>query len=384
MVSYFIVALVASIFLYSIVGWLERRAATQPHGYFQAGRNIGSTELSGTYIATSLALANAIFYFLWLGYTAGLVGLWIQLAWCLGFVVLWYFLPKMLDESGKDTLHGYLGSRFGTTTALLAAIVSFLGIGMNFGYEVIVGSTLAFSAWPESVGAVAVVATVVTLLVIVYCAVGGFAAVIRTDTFQWIFGSLALVVALVIIRSKIADTPGGLGAFYEANKSHFSLFSKTGILALGGAVALLSNIAFSLPWQVCDVTSWQKVSACNPKFSGQLRIGVLLTGIYLFFIPGLITLLLGIYLRHFDPAGNSLLGSLINATKDSPLFTIFILFGFLAAMISTADTFLIGATQTLVLDLLKRRRVRDHNANYLAVDASHVRLAKLLRGSSNR
>lgn len=387
MLTQVLIAVLASAVFYGYWGWRHRSDARTPIGFFQAGRNMGSVGLSGTYIATSLALANAIFYFLWLGYTAGLVGIWIQLAWCLGFVVLYSLIPKMLRESGTKTLHEFVGTYFGRKTAVLAAVISCVGIGLNFGYEIVVGSTLSMSVWPDSPGAVLWFAIVMTLIVVAYCVFGGFAAVLRTDTFQWIVSSIALLAALLIVRHDI-DSSVTLTAFHQQHSGHLSLFSREGLVGIGGLgtltggiVTLISFLIMSIPWQFCDMTSWQKLSACDPKRQAGIRSGVLFSGVYVFFMPAFITLMIGVYLRHYDDAGSSLLGALLRATSANPIFGVFILFGLLAALVSTADTYLIGSLQAFVLDVLHRRKRpsrSDEPAAGIRIPEATVPLAKKL------
>jgi Na+/proline symporter len=339
--------------VYLTIAWRERRAAKTALGYFQAGRNIGASTLSGTYVATSLALANAIFYFLWLGYTAGLVGFWIQAAWCAGFVLLYFFLPKLLEESGTTTFHEFLAIRFGRTAGLLAALISTVGLTLNFGYEVLVGATISEAVWVGNHGASVAIAFLIAILVASMCWLGGFAGVLRTDATQWILATISLIVALVFTRQAI-ETSHGLAAFHAQNADAFSLFSLKGIAAMGGGLALLSNIAFSLPWQFCDMTSWQKLSASDPNRRRGIGSGILFSGLYLLFIPGLVALTIGIYLRGIPGSENSLFSALFSVFDQQPVLLGTVFVGFLAAQISTAETFLIGATQAIALDVLKR------------------------------
>lgn len=356
-ILFFVVVAISGL-AYIYIAWRERHLARTPIGFFQAGRNMGPVTLSGTYIATSLALANAMFYFLWLGYNIGLVGLWIQLAWCLGFVVLFKLLPKILKESGTKTFHEYIEVNFGKFTARMAAFISFLGIGLNFGYEILVGSTISNSIWGMEPYNVFGFALLIVIIVIMYSLIGGFSAILRTDSFQWVASSLALILSLLAMRQYIASQPQeALQSYNEISQQLMNPFNFKNLAMIGGWIALLSNIAFSFPWQICDMTSWQKLSSCDPKSKDNIRWGIIFSGIYLFFIPGFVTLLLGIYLRAYSGAENSLLGSLITISYDYPPITVLMLIGFLSALISTADTFLIGSTQAFVLDIWKTKRV---------------------------
>lgn len=338
---------------YFWVAYKERHLAQTPVGFFQSGRNTGFTRLSGTYIATSLALANAIFYFLWLGYNVGLSGLWIQLAWCLGFGILWYYLPILLRETNANTLHGYLEKKYGKVTAKIAATISFVGIGLNFGYEVLVGSTIFSAGWPEINMIILVAAACITFGMVICCRLGGFSTVIRTDTFQWLIAALALLICLYVVATK-ATSQIGLVNFIKSNPSLFSM-SLTSALAGLGLLGLLSNLAFSLPWQIVDVSSWQKISSCDPSKLNKLKYGVLFSGLLIFFVPGIITLFIGIFLRGITDSDANLMGSLLLVISESPILLFFVLVGFLSALISTADTFLVGAVQTLIIDIFSHK-----------------------------
>ncbi len=376
-------AVIAAVFMF--VAWRERRSATTSVGFFQAGRNIGAIPVSGTYIATSLALANAVFYFLWLGYTAGLVGIWIQVAWCFGFLVLFQFAPKILMRSGHLTFHDFIASHFGRNVAILAAIISFVGLSLNFGYEVLIGSTIATEAGALGILPVLIVAALVTLLVISYCVVGGFAAVIRTDMWQWSLATISLLICFfVLITGVVSDV--GWREFVASNPDHFDFFSLQGIAAIGGGLALLSNLLFSLPWQICDMTSWQKLSASDDRQPEAVRVGILASGVFLLIVPGFLVLLLGILLRSIEGADTALLGAMVQQVAAlGGVVTVLVLIGLFAAQVSSADTFLIGASQALVVDLIARNRDNVPMAAYDAPDEvaisipdTHVNTAKRL------
>ena len=356
MIDQIFIALAAIALVFMLVAIRERRLAQTSLGFFQAGRNIGAVPVSGTYIATSLALANAVFYFLWLGYTAGLVGIWIQVAWCLGFVVLFVFAPRILRRSGHLTFHDFIASHYGRNVAVFAATISFLGLSLNFGYEVLIGSTIASETGATGIAPVLIVAALVTTLVVIYCVVGGFAAVIRTDMWQWALATAALLVCFFVLMTNVVNEIGWR-EFVITNPNHFDFFSFQGVAAIGGGVALISNLLFSLPWQVCDMTSWQKLSASDERQPNAVRLGILASGVFLIAVPGFLVLMLGILLRNVAGAEMSLLGAMVaEVALLGGVVTLFVLVGLFAAQVSSADTFLIGASQALVIDLIARNR----------------------------
>lgn len=133
----------------------------------------------------------------------------------LAMVILAFTLVPRLHRSGVATAYAYLGRRFGRSTHLVSAFVFLVLRALSAGF-VIYTPALVLSVvfgWPLdwTIVGLGVVATA-------YTAIGGLAAVIRTDVKQAAVMALGLAVAIAVIVGELGDSVGLRGAWAIASE----------------------------------------------------------------------------------------------------------------------------------------------------------------------
>ena len=87
------------------------------------------------------------------------------------------------SHTSTDPFPDFLAHRFGEPTRLVAALVSAIGYAGFTGSQLLAGGKLASAAFEFDLTTAVLVMSVV---IVVYTALGGLQAVIYTDTIQWI------------------------------------------------------------------------------------------------------------------------------------------------------------------------------------------------------
>ncbi len=149
------------------------------------------------------------------GWADGLRFVQFYFALPLAMVVLAYTLVPRLHRAGVATAYAYLGQRFGRSTHLVSAFVFLVLRALSAGF-VIYTPSLVLSVvfgWPLDWTIIGLGAVATS-----YTAIGGLAAVIRTDVKQAAVMAIGLAVAITVIAGRLGDTVGMGGAWAIANE----------------------------------------------------------------------------------------------------------------------------------------------------------------------
>jgi SSS family solute:Na+ symporter len=185
------------------VGVYFHRRQTGLDEYFVAGRDMGAGHVGLSVVATdvgggfSIGLGG-------LGFVMGLSASWLLFTGLLGAWLSAVILLPRVKALGETHRHrsfpDFLGHRFGTPTRLLAAVVSALGYAGFTGAQILAGAKLGAAAFEiplrEAILAMSIV-------IVLYTAMGGLQAVVYTDTIQWIilFAGLSLLAVPLGLRA---------------------------------------------------------------------------------------------------------------------------------------------------------------------------------------
>lgn len=195
----------------------------------------------------------------------------------------------------------------------------------------------------------------VFLVVIAYTVLSGLWGVAVTDVFQGLLQTAGLTI-LIIISLKLAGGMKAVQAFYdmEGNLRSLSLFATD----MQWHQMLLYIIAFGLFFLMNDQMSWERLYAS--KGDKTARWG--------FMIPLVITLItlvmityLGVFQRAIfngAEASESILYNFLFNLADSK-WRVLVLVGLLAAIMSSADSFLLASGIMLSEDIVKQFVIRD-------------------------
>jgi Na+/proline symporter len=117
---------------YIYVGLSRRSQAKDEKQYFVAGQAVSINDYANVSVGYALQMA-ALFLFAYWGFAYGIGALWTALFWALGYVVLYYILPKFKDyrdSAATDTLHGFIRKQFSSARSLqlLAAAATIVGL----------------------------------------------------------------------------------------------------------------------------------------------------------------------------------------------------------------------------------------------------------------
>lgn len=208
--------------------------------------------------------------------------------------------------------------------------------------------------------------------------------------------SISLVLLVVVIGGAVVS---GLNAmhFYPALSTIDQALSDTRLYDFNqGTLNLLSLALLPLCWQFADVTMWQRLGATRVPAEGnanrfsQLRRGLLRYAIESP-VSWILAIIAGIALRYADIGLTD--ESIWNGMAEIPLsiigaethfgslanYIVASLFaaGIVAAMLSTADSFLIGSTFTLAYDLAPRFRKAEIHSTDADVWTPSLRFGRL-------
>jgi Na+/proline symporter len=333
-----------------------RGALTVPEFFFASNRlNLG--KVVNLMLSTPFS-ANGMLYQTFLGYAIGPAAVLTQVAWCASYVWLDRYRPRIRTIAKDRTLHGVIGSRFGSSAEIAAAVATIIGFLMQVGWEVTVGASV-FSAgfdgshqfyWFATLG-LATIAAAYTML-------GGLRGNATANTAQNAIAVVAFSVAVIFIFSSQRITSQTAG--WDSGT-----FGR--MVATLGWVGLVSNMLFSVFWQFVDMSTWQNLAAADER-AGQSRATLWGSAFTILLFPGVVGTLLGMYLRGVpDLNPNTILPELLSVVSVQGSVLLLLVCGFFCVMFSTLDGLLLSVSLAGTFDIQKRAEVetitkwyRDH------------------------
>jgi SSS family solute:Na+ symporter len=328
------------------VGWRSRGQSAE--SYWVADRRCGTSRISMSLIATIFGASSTI-GIIGLGYSQGLTAAWWTLIGAVALLPFGFVLAARVRTLGVYTLPDILERSYGKRVSVPAAtmiVVAWCGI---VAAQMIAGARLMSGLMAlEYPAALAVVAVVFVL----YTFWGGQLSVLRTDTWQLalFLGALIVCAGFVLLASR-AGTPSTMSPIPDGHWS-FPVSAKFGwyellvfyplIVGLPYLVGpdIYSRVLCARDNSVAKRSSIICAMAVVPISMALALLGTLLSGLY----PGLPQdAALPTAIRELVPVG---LAGLVTA-------------GFLAAIMSSADTTLVSAATILSLNVVGAHRAID-------------------------
>lgn len=308
----------------------------------------------GTFYASGMSLATVFIAFYQLAPFLGTKLIWSVIFYPLGLFALWLAIPKISDATNNSgTIHGFLGNAFKskevTVISSIASCIGFIGV---FATEIIIGSLLLRSVLPGEAGYWAAL-LLLSAVVLSYSILGGFKTVVRTDKWQSIMIILVCLILLLLATSSNTDP---LKKFVVSRRIEDWILP---------AVMMINFFLINVPFQLVDMSAWQRIAASKDEASA--RRGLFTAIIMFVFTWGAIlysALILSSLYNQGDSTGG-LAGSLLflgNTGINGAILSAFCFAGLVSAMLSTADSFLIAAGQTISMDISDRNYFRSINA----------------------
>lgn len=359
-----IIALVVPTAISLVLGYSRRkRDRSSLQSYFRADQTLDAVDETDLFVSTSLALGNAVLFFAWLGYRVGLAALWLQVAWCAGFFLVRPFADRIRQLATNGTLHGNLTVNYGNYAGIFAAIASLIGFGLNLGWELAAGSSI-FALVTTSRYFGAFVALLLAIVAAGYTIVGGLRGNLRANRFQNYFSYLALVAVVIALGASEVNGKRGVATLGWESLNPFS----GALIAELGWGGFLSTMFLSVTWQFVDMSAWQNIAASKANTPASRR-ALLWTPIILFLMPGVTAVLAGIFMREQSGlTADSVVPAMVAGLVKYPIVFLLVVGGFIAAMLSTVDGFLLAGGQAATWDIFCRKTissVRDHELETL-------------------
>jgi Na+/proline symporter len=337
--------------------------------YFFCDQKLGYKELLTSFNASWVVAGSVIVAVLLLGQYYGLHNWWVVAT----FVASWFILARhvpairrYLSHTKTRTLHEFLGERYSSAPMRkLASLITVITVTGVIGLELIIGMTViaALPALPHAHLIAFVSGFALAVIVALYTICGGLLAIVRTDIYQWIGISCGMLSMILI----------GILYFFHHDPTHITELENLDVWAPSGPVDLWPfyvGIALNqLPVVLADFGTWQRIGASNRKITSKLpaiaRWAGVIQGIVWLFLAGIGMSLVPISIPNQSVVNEATFGGVadplirvihasIEIGASQPLLGGLLLFffivGIICALLSSADSYLLAATQTMTRD----------------------------------
>jgi len=333
--------------------------------YLLAGTTLKKGPIISLLVSSSFGL-NALLYQIWLGYSVGILGLVAQFAWVASF---WLLSKHVKSIRSQRSLHGLLGSRFGSTTRIIAGICSIVGILLLISWETEIGraalsgllntsaETKEFSAETASEWLI----FGIVLGCVIYTVLGGLSGNARADILLNLTKIASVIAVMVLLFHR--ENAINSAQFIDALWPSMEKFEKN--LGVGG---LITNIVFSILWQYVDTSTWQSIIAGSKSKLEDSISSLRLTALAVFIAPGIIGTLLGIALTGASniTSDNVLSQSVLLSGGDSNVILFFAFAIIVACMLSLLDGYILAVAYTIIIDIThSKRTIQELDNNYV-------------------
>ena len=345
-------------FLYLRRGWRVRSEVNSPSDFFPLKRTLDGRAYRATTVAASMSLATVMIYFINFSALMGTALFVNVMSFCGSIVLMWFLVPRIMRLNPNNlTVQSFLGrqydSRFVRNTSQFFTVIGYLSI---FSVELLVGVTILS---PFFGNYVLLFAALYLVFLLVYSVTGGYRAVVATDRLQLLFicSSVLALFAFLLYFVRGHDSLWTIQTFVDRLASTTT-----------APLAFVLGITFmNLPAPISDAGTWQRICSCKDAKTVQRS----LKGVFIYFLVLWSALiLLGVAFSttslptqdYADKA--SLINTIISAmARSGSVLGIAILFvfmtGLFSAMVSTADSLLIVASQILSIDWLHEENQQD-------------------------
>jgi len=308
-------------------------------GRFQASLSLAATVFSGSGLIGGAGLAYAI----------GVSGSYWNLTAVPAWVLVGLTATVTLRRLRVNTVPGYLGQRYGVATQRLIAILQIIEAITFLAVQIMVSSLSLSALFGLNV---TVASFLVTVVFVIYTAMGGLWAVVWTDILQYFVLMSAVLLGLTLAMVKVG---GWHGLHSGLPASHFSM----GQL---GAMTPLAWLALCLYSWSTDQAYMQRVFASRDENVARFAYMYTAANYFVFGVAvagiGMAASVLVPGLKDQDQAFPSLISNIFPHGLRG-----FFLTGILATTMSTASAYLAAPSSVFVQDLyepLMRRSLKHH------------------------
>jgi SSS family solute:Na+ symporter len=312
--------------------------------YFVGGREMTARHIGLSVVATdvgggfSIGLGG-------LGFVYGLSASWLLFSGLVGAWLSAVLLVPRVKAIGDAHLHrsfpDFLAHRFGEPTRLVAAIVSAIGYAGFTGSQLLAGGKLAAAAFRFDLTTAVLVMSVV---IVVYTALGGLQAVVYTDTLQWSILFVGLIGLAIPLGWRA--TGGWQGLRSSLPPEFFSLDNVT-------ALQFATWMATIVPIWFVAMTLYQRIHASRDTATA--RRAWFVAGLLEYPAMAFMGATLGMFARVLYPTADPEMGLPLLIRDVLPTgVTGLVLAAYFAAIMSTADSCLLASVGNIVDDIVGR------------------------------
>jgi SSS family solute:Na+ symporter len=345
----------------------RERGAGESESFLAAGRNMNLVQTTGSTAATdlgggfSIALGG-------LGFTLGISGSWlVAISGLSAVLVSFLMVPKVkrwADRVRGLTTGDLFEARFDRRTGLLAAVVIGIAWFTFVGGQIVAGAKLMQATLGMGLASAVLLSGAVILA---YTALGGLKAVIYTDVFQMIVLMVGILFIAVPIGLWQVGGWSGLSAALAASPATASLVDWGAV----GWPRLLGWFFSIFPIWFISIAAMQRIIAARDEKTA--RRAFFLTGVPIewpLFAIG--STLIGMIARVLLPdiADPELATPMVIIELLPVGLTGIVIAGYVAAVMSTADSVLMGPVAIFTNDIYRKHLNPD------AAEASLLRVAR--------
>ena len=317
--------------------------------FLVAGRRIKTIWGLATLSSTEMGLVTIV-YFSQEAYANGFVALIIAVIaastmWLIGKTG---FVIKKLRELEIKTVPEYFDLRYSSGIRLVAGILTFLTGVLNMGIFLQVEGRFLCIILGLTADSLPIIMGVLLVFVVIYTSLGGMYSVIITDVFQFVL----IIIGIFLTSYYAFNYAGGAVGMIESVKAHFG---SAGLNLFEAPKYGFIFIIWTTLYYLSGWSSWQPVVQRTLSMTSVTTALKLfrITSIFMFFRASM-PMLWGI-------AALAILGLVPNSQTALPEMLIhivpawmlgFIIIGFLAASMSTYDSYLLSFSSILVQDIL--------------------------------
>lgn len=342
------------IVLFVLSAFLIRKALTSFEDYSYCGRSLSVGFIFFTYLGTWIG-GGTIIGLVGRSHDFGASQYWIMAMSCIVELFFSFFLiDRIRDRNCRSITEFFAESypehdgiiRIPTAAALLIRNVTMIAmqfsalsylITITFG----IGRSLAL--------------ILIFIVIIAYTVLSGLWGVAMTDVFQGILQTFS-IIALIIVTLRTAGGIDHVQNFYEAtgDMGNLSLF-ETG---MSWYEIILYILAFGLFFLMNDQTNWERIYASKGKKTAKWG----------FMIPLVITMISLVLISYLGVFQKVISGGVEDSQsvlytfllqRGGSVLAVMIIVGLIAAIMSSADSFLLASGVMLTEDIIRPFVIRD-------------------------
>lgn len=343
--------LLVSLVCFLLVGLSAGRSASSREAFFVAGRRGTSLAIAGSLVATVVG-GSATIGVAGLAYERGITASWWTLVGSMGLALLGVVLVgRIRAHAGIYTLPGLAGRLFGSRARVATALLVVLAwMGVVSGQIVAASRVLSVIG----VGSPATWMVFFTVVLVLYAVAGGQRAIIRTDVLQAVLIVVGVALAVAYVRIALGS-PAGFADSLPRGSLDFPVSDAFGWHDLGSMLVLVGAAYLVGPDIYTRVLSAQDTRTA--------RRATLSAAALVIPVAFMVTTL-GVTARYLAPGipPEQALPWLVTHALP-PYVAALLLAGMVAALMSSADSTLLGQAVILADDVISR---------VLPLDEKHV------------